>query len=160
MAAPGTTASITYTQMSADCRRRIIDGDSTYIPLNKYYTTPGQIQTVTLPFVEFTQNVKGARFDMVHLKDFTIVDVRPLRQPIYFRNMRLVGGCGESNVSSTISTSVTATRIMTASASYSSETASPVQTVGIVTPAEASHAMTTLAGSLLAVTLSVFVFLL
>lgn len=162
MAAPGTTASITYTQMSADCRRRVTDSDSTYIPLSRYYTTPGQIQTVTLPFVEFTQNVKGSRFDMMHLKDFTIVDVKPLRQPIYFRNMRLVGGCAGPNVTRTMTSSMaTTTSTMAAIASVSSEIASPVQTMGtdteiLASTDEASRAVTTLAGSLLAATLAVF----
>jgi hypothetical protein len=165
MAAPGTTAEITYTQMGADCRRRVTDGDSTYLPLSKYYTTPGQIQTITLPFAEFTQNVKGSRFDMVHLKDFTIVNVKPLRQPIYFRNMRLLGGCAGSNASRTISsTTMTATSTMAATVSFSVEPVSPLETIGSVTPSRpdqssrAIPSMTTLAGSLLAATLAVFAF--
>ena len=69
------------------------DGDSIYIPLSRYYTTPGQKQTIVMPFADFSLLANGTgRFDFVHLKDWTFVDPRPLNQPFVFSNMILLGG--------------------------------------------------------------------
>ena len=93
MLAPvGSYALFTLTQMSADCRARVEPGDSEYIPMSRYYTTPGQWQTVTMHFSDFAENTEGKPFDFEHLKDWTMVNMLPLGQPFQFRNMRLLGG--------------------------------------------------------------------
>jgi hypothetical protein len=94
----GSTGSFTLTQMSADCSGRVANGDSTYLPLAKYYTTPGQKQTVTLPFKDFTALASGnGTFDFVHLKDWTFVNPLPLGEAFVFSNMMLIGGAPGCN---------------------------------------------------------------
>ena len=76
----------------------ILDGDSIYLPLSKYYTTPGMKQTVVLPFADFAQLASGKGvYDFLHLKDWTFVDPKPLGQPFVFSNMILLGGAPGCN---------------------------------------------------------------
>lgn len=52
-----------------------------------------------MPFTDFAKNVKGGAFDLVHLKDWTFVDMKPLGQPFVFTNMYIRGGppgCGDN----------------------------------------------------------------
>lgn len=43
-------------------------------------------------FSDFAENTLGGQFDFEHLKDWTMVNMLPLGQPVQFRNMRLLGG--------------------------------------------------------------------
>ena len=83
------------------------------MPLSNYYKTPGQKETVTLPFKDFTNRASGnGTFDFKHLKDWTMTTMKPFNQPFVFSNMKLVGGgpgCGGSNVSTSPSASPSAT---------------------------------------------------
>jgi hypothetical protein len=84
--------------MSADCSGRVDNGDSDYLPLTKYYTTPGVKQTVVLPFQDFKNLASGnGTFDFVHLKDWTFVKPLPLGEAFVFSNMRLIGGAPGCN---------------------------------------------------------------
>ncbi|KAJ3302482.1 hypothetical protein HDV03_004905, partial [Kappamyces sp. JEL0829] len=65
----GTNFGITLTQKSANCSTRLVD--SVYKNLTDYVTMDGTKKTVTLPVKDFSTNLLGAGFDLVHLKDFT-----------------------------------------------------------------------------------------
>ena len=69
---------------------RLIDSD--YMPLSKYITPNNTKQTVTIPLKDFQKNLLGEDFDMKHLKDFTIVDIKPA-SPMELSNFWLVGDC-------------------------------------------------------------------
>jgi hypothetical protein len=74
----------------------MLDGDSIYLPLSKYYTTPGTKQTIVMPFTDFTPLASGnGTFDFKHLKDWTFVDPKPLGGSFVFSNMKLIGGGSE-----------------------------------------------------------------
>ena len=102
-----------------------------YIPLSRYYTTPGEWQTISMPFSDFGANVIGGRFDMQHLKDWTMVNMLPLGQPVQFRNMRLVGTCG-------VSPTTTTTRVVTTTSLQAvSTSAAPPQSSSASSPSNA-----------------------
>ncbi|KAI9096877.1 hypothetical protein DFS34DRAFT_650246 [Phlyctochytrium arcticum] len=88
----GATFSITLTQKSPNCTERLPD-DSEYIPLTKYVTPNGQLQTVVLPWIDFKKNSKGDAFDFVHLKDWTLVDFKPQGATFLISNIRLQRAC-------------------------------------------------------------------
>jgi len=120
----GSSAAFTLTQSNPSCTGRIDDGDSVYLPLSQYYTTPGQRQVVTMPFRDFARNVNGGNFDFVHLKDWTMVSMRPLGANFVFRNMILVGdksGCVQPTTTTIrSSTTTTTTRSTTTTVAPSS----------------------------------------
>ena len=68
--------------------------DSVYHPLSKYITPNGQKQTVTLPLSDFATNLRGGKFDMARLKDWTIVNLVPANRRTAFiiSNLKLKGG--------------------------------------------------------------------
>ena len=68
------------------------DADSVYIPLSRYYKTPGRKSVVRIPFTDFEENVKGGKFDFAHLKDWTMVAMKPQGGRFIFGNMKLLGG--------------------------------------------------------------------
>lgn len=67
--------------------------DSQYQPLKKYITPDGTKQTLTLPLSDFAKNVIGQDFDMAHLKDFTIIDIKPNDFNFQLSNFKLLGSC-------------------------------------------------------------------
>ena len=66
--------------------------DSVYIPLSRFITPNGQKQTVTLYFSNFSKNLVGESFDFQHLKDWTIVNLKPAGAVFYMSDLKLLGG--------------------------------------------------------------------
>lgn len=127
IAPAGVDANFTMTQKSADCKSRLVD--SVYTPLTKYITPDGTKKTVTLPLSDFSKNLVGGDFDFAHLKDWTIVNLKPVGAKIQISNMVLVG-CQTSASAPTASGSSTATASTTRSA-QATQTSNSAQTASI-----------------------------
>jgi hypothetical protein len=126
-------AAFTLTQSNRQCTARVEPGDSVYHPLSRYYT-PGRRQLVRLPFSDFAINVLGGPFDMEHLKDWTMVSMKPIGARFVFRNMRLIGnraGCSRTSTttSSRTTTTTTTTSSRTTTSTCTTTTTSLVHTV-------------------------------
>ncbi len=87
------------TQKAANCSTRLID--SQYQPLSKYMKPDGTKKTLVLPLADFGMNVVGGRFDMKHLKDFTIIDIKPNDFKFQISNMILKGACSSDTAAGT-----------------------------------------------------------
>ena len=85
----GTDASFTLTQKSPDCKERLVD--SQYVGLG--VPMDGTKKSITLPLSGFSKNLNGTDFDMVHLKDWTLVGLKPIGTTAYFSNFVLKGNC-------------------------------------------------------------------
>lgn len=46
-----------------------------------------------MPLSDFKKNVEGGNFDMVHLKDWTLNNLRPVGSTVDISNFVLVGNC-------------------------------------------------------------------
>ncbi|TPX65097.1 hypothetical protein SpCBS45565_g05375 [Spizellomyces sp. 'palustris'] len=135
VAPAGSDFTMTLTQKTPDCKDRAgANSDSVYVPLTKYITPNGQKQTVTVPFADFKNNLAGQPFDMVHLKDWTIVGVKPVGTKMQLSNLLLTRACNGTLPSSTASTvsatgtatsSLPSTTIATGSVPASTGTSSP-----------------------------------
>ena len=84
------------TQKSANCTENPLQAkrliDSEYLYLKDFITPDGTKQTVSIPLEKFGKNLLGEPFDLKHLKDFTIVDIKPA-VVMEFSNFKLVGDC-------------------------------------------------------------------
>jgi hypothetical protein len=56
-------------------------------------TPNGQKQTVVMPLSDFKKNINGGDFDFVHLKDWTLNNLRPVGAAVDISNFVLVGNC-------------------------------------------------------------------
>jgi hypothetical protein len=117
----GTNASFTLTQKSKDCVDRLVDSE--YIELNP--PASGVKQVIVQPLQSFAKNLNGTLFDFVHLKDWTLVGLKPVGTKAYFSNFILKGNCSALGSASTTTTLTTATSTPTSSRTNSDLTTSP-----------------------------------
>ncbi|KND02113.1 uncharacterized protein SPPG_02609 [Spizellomyces punctatus DAOM BR117] len=132
VAPAGSDFTMTLTQKTPDCVDRAgANSDSVYVPLTKYITPNGQKQTVTVPFSDFATNLAGQPFDMVHLKDWTIVGVKPVGTKMQLSNLLLTRACNgtlPSSTASTVSATGTATSSLPSTATGTATGSVPVST--------------------------------
>ncbi len=55
------------------------------------------MQTVYQPFRNFSMNNMDGKFDFLHLKDWTFVEMAPANQPFILKNLVLKGKCPKKN---------------------------------------------------------------
>ena len=93
---PDLDFNITYTQHAPNCTTRtigneavrstfpVIDAniqataDAEYYLLTHYIKPTGAMQTLVLPFSDFTTNLIGQPYDLSHVKDLTFVNMHPM----------------------------------------------------------------------------------
>jgi hypothetical protein len=146
VAPAGSEAVFTLTQMAPDCVTRTLD--SVYTPLTRYITPNGVRQTAFQPLSDFALNVEGGAFDMVHLKDWTMVNLAPLGARFEISNFILKGNCSAIPVQST--STAAASTVVPAPVAPSS---TPAGTMPVKAGAET---VTGILSSLAAVALSLF----
>ena len=105
VAPPDAEMIFVMTQKSANCSVRLID--SVYHSLDKYITPDGTKKTVRMPVSDFSKNLLGQDFDLKHLKDFTIIDIKPSTFNFQISNFYLRGNCPTTGPGSTTVTSGT-----------------------------------------------------
>ncbi|TPX31168.1 hypothetical protein SmJEL517_g05416 [Synchytrium microbalum] len=98
----GVNFNITMTQKASNCLNRTIDSE--YHLLTKYITPSGSQQTLTIPFSDFSQNLLGAAYDFVHLKDFTLVNITPQGAVITLKSIKVLGNCATGNATTPVQT--------------------------------------------------------
>lgn len=88
---PGSNWLYTLTQRSSDCKRRLVD--SNYVSSSSYDPTNGNRNTVFVPYGDVSGNIDGGKFDFVHMKDTTLVNMRPVGATFYIHRMAIRGTC-------------------------------------------------------------------
>ncbi|KAJ3233454.1 hypothetical protein HDU81_002254 [Chytriomyces hyalinus] len=134
MIAPvGSDFNITLTQWIPSTNTRGID--SKYRLLSSYITPNGKPQTLRIMWTDFSTNLLGQPFDLVNLKDLTLVNLAPIGAVFTFTKLTLLGTCTNSP------SAVTASVVGTAS----SVAGVPVATTGA--PASGSSGASPAAGA-------------
>ncbi|KAJ3046727.1 hypothetical protein HK097_000599 [Rhizophlyctis rosea] len=109
VAPAGFDFNITFTQrLQNDCEVRTYD--SQYQLFSKYYTTPGQKQTIRLPLSDFSKDLSGANFNYQWNKDITLVNLAGANpgDAITISNVVLKGApCSGTATTSTSTSSAT-----------------------------------------------------
>ncbi|KAL2914086.1 hypothetical protein HK105_206344 [Polyrhizophydium stewartii] len=88
----GSDMNFTLTQKAANCADRLVD--SAYNPLSKYLRMDGTKKHVSLPLKDFATNLVGGKYDMLHLKDWTAVNIVPAGAVFELSNLVLKGCAG------------------------------------------------------------------
>ncbi|TPX67796.1 hypothetical protein CcCBS67573_g07402 [Chytriomyces confervae] len=128
MIAPaGSDFNITLTQWLPASNSRGID--SKYRLLSSYITPNGKPQTLRIMWTDFSTNLLGQPFDLVHLKDLTLVNLAPIGAVFTFTKLKLLGTCinSPSAVAGSVGTVSTGAGVpvATAGATSGSSGASP-----------------------------------
>ncbi|KAI8921597.1 hypothetical protein BC831DRAFT_506637 [Entophlyctis helioformis] len=132
---------IAFDIRSANCSVRLVDSD--YLPLSKYITPDGTKKTVIQPLTDFAKNIEGGPFDFVHLKDWTMVDMKPQGAVFRLSNLRLIGGCSPTATAGAAAASSSAA----AAAAKASSTAPAAASGAAASPTAAANAKSSANGA-------------
>jgi hypothetical protein len=124
VAPPDAEMIFVMTQKSANCSVREID--SVYHSLDEYIKPDGTKQTVRMPVSDFSKNLLGQDFDLRHLKDFTIIDIKPSTFNFQISNFYLRGNCQSTTSVTSGSSTVTSSTSRATTTAPASNAAYPI----------------------------------
>ncbi|KAJ3208437.1 Annexin A13 [Dinochytrium kinnereticum] len=102
IAPPNSDFSITLTQWQPFTTPPSRGIDSVYKQMTDYMKPTGTKQTLRFSWSDYAMNLNGRPFDLKHLKDLTLVDLKPAGAVFYISRITLLGNC-----SVTLSTAIT-----------------------------------------------------